>query len=286
MVTIADVAGCARVSSSTASHELDGKRTISEETRRGVHRSAAAPGHHPGAGARTPAGRRSDLELDDQRIPALRAEGTQAMRVGLPDDPSGLSCVDHDFAAARALCVDHLADLGHRDVAFVGYGPGVPERLAGRTEGTPAGFGERSGQRGTSFLQRACDGTYDGTAGTPARVLADRPETTGFVVQNEEVIGPLLNRLGADGGSAPEGASVVGLCPEQPAGQHALALTAVRGPAQELGRVAVEQSMSRLGAVMRGGAAGGRTSPSPAALTVRRSRRPAVAESLLSKDQS
>ncbi|GHK02404.1 LacI family transcriptional regulator [Streptomyces sp. Y2F8-2] len=335
--------------SSTVGYALDGKRPISEETRRRVPRSAAAPGYHLDAGARAPAGRRShvialmvplrtdvyvpitteialsvttaarrhgydvllitddegpdgvrrvaasgladgvilmDVGLDDQRVPALRAEGTQSVLIGLPDDPRGLSCVDHDFAAAGALCVDHLADLGHRDVAFIGYGSGVHKRHAGYAVRTLAGFGERAGQRGVRFLHRACDGTHEGTAGTLARILADRPETTGFVVQNEGAIGPLLTLLGAGGRSVPKDASVVALYPEQPAEQHTSALTAVSGPAQELGRVAVEQLMSRLDAVMRQEQPVDECVLLAPALTVRQSSHPAFAESLRSKDQS
>jgi DNA-binding LacI/PurR family transcriptional regulator len=45
---------------------------------------------------------------------------------------------------------------------------------------------------------------------------------------------------------------VVALCPELLADQYAPALTAVTGPAQELGRVAVEQVMKRITAAGRG----------------------------------
>ncbi|HJP80477.1 MAG TPA: LacI family DNA-binding transcriptional regulator [Pseudonocardiaceae bacterium] len=187
-----------------------------------------------------------DVVLDDERIPALRAQGTQAALIGIPDDPSGLSCVDHDFAAAGALCADHLADLGHREIAFIGYGHGVYHRHAGYAERTLAGFRERAELRGLRYLHRPCEGTYDSTAGALARILADRPDTTGFVVQNEGAIGPLLSLLRASGRTVPEDASVIALCPEQLAEQHAPRLTAVTGPAQELGRVAVEQVMRRI----------------------------------------
>jgi DNA-binding LacI/PurR family transcriptional regulator len=187
-----------------------------------------------------------DVELDDERIPALRAQGTQAALIGLPDDPRGLSCVDHDFAAAGALCADHLADLGHREIAFVGYGSGVYHRHAGYAERTLTGFRERAQQRGQRFVHRPCEGTYESTAGTFARILADRPETTGFVVQNEGAIGPLLSLLRSSGRTVPEDASVVALCTDQLAEQHAPRLTAVTGPAQELGRVAVDQIMRRI----------------------------------------
>jgi DNA-binding LacI/PurR family transcriptional regulator len=193
-----------------------------------------------------------DVELDDERIPALRAQGTQAALIGLPDNPEGLSCVDHDFAVAGGLCADHLADLGHREIAFIGYGAGVYHRHAGYAERTLTGFRARAEQRGLRFLHRSCEGTYESTAGTLARILADRPDTTGFVVQNEGAIGPLLNLLRSSGRTVPEDASVVALCPEQLAEQYSPRLTAVTGPTKELGRVAVEQVLGRIGAAGRG----------------------------------
>ncbi|MCG8926353.1 LacI family DNA-binding transcriptional regulator [Lentzea sp. DG1S-22] len=316
MVTIADVARHAGVSSSTVSYVLSGKRAISEETRSRVQSSVRELGYHPNAGARALAARRShiialmvplrtdvyvpvmmeiaiavttaarrhgydvllitndegpdgvrrigasgladglvlmDVELDDERIPVLRAQGTQAALIGLADDARGLSCVDHDFAAAGALCANHLADLGHRDVAFIGYGSGVYHRHAGYAERTIAGFRSQAEERGLRFLHRTCEGTYESTAGTLARVLADRPRTTGFVVQNEGAIGPLLSLLRTSGRTVPEDASVVALCQDQLAEQFAPRLTAVTGSAQDLGRVAVEQIMRRLAAANDGG---------------------------------
>ncbi|KOV82818.1 LacI family DNA-binding transcriptional regulator [Nocardia sp. NRRL S-836] len=315
MVTIADVARHAGVSSSTVSYVLSGKRAISEETRLRVRTSVRELGYHPHAGARALAARRShivalmvplrtdvyvpvmmeiaiavtmaarqhgydvllitndegpdgvkriaasgladgvilmDVELDDERIPVLQAQGTQAALIGLPQDPAGLSCVDHDFAVAGALCADHLADLGHREIAFIGYGSGVYHRHAGYAERTLAGFRERAEQRGLRFLHRSCEGTYESTAGALARVLADRPATTGFVVQNEGAIGPLLTLLRTSGRTVPEDASVIALCQDQLAEQFAPRLTAVTGSAQDLGRVAVEQIMRRLTAVRDG----------------------------------
>jgi DNA-binding LacI/PurR family transcriptional regulator len=309
MVTIADVARHAGVSSSTVSYVLSGKRAISQETRHRVERSVTELGYHPNAGARALAGRRShiialvvplradvyvpimmeiaisvtmaarrhgydvllmtndegpdgvrrvaasgladgvilmDVELDDERIPLLREQGTQAALIGLPDDTRGLSCVDLDFAAAGALCADHLADLGHREIAFIGYGSGVYHRHAGYAERTLVGFRESARARGLRFVHRPCEGTYESTAGTLARIFADRPGTTGFVVQNEGAIGPLLNLLRTSGRTVPEDVSVVALCPEQLAEQHAPRLTAVTGPTKELGSVAVDQLMGRM----------------------------------------
>ncbi|MFI6151902.1 LacI family DNA-binding transcriptional regulator [Kitasatospora sp. NPDC051170] len=309
MVTLADVARHAGVSSSTVSYALSGKRPISDETRTRIERAITHLGYHPHAGARALAGKRShiialvvplhpevhvptmmeiaiavtvaarehgydvllltndegpegvrrvaatgladgvilmDVRLDDDRIPVLHAQDIPAALIGLPDDPTGLSCVDHDFATAGALCADHLADLGHHHIAFIGYSTATYRRHAGYAERTLNGFRTRAQARGLRFLHRPCEGTYESTAGTLARILADRPDTTGFVVQNEAAIGPLLSLLRASGRTVPEDASVIAICPDPLAEQHSPRLTSVTSPQKDLGHVAVEQVMARI----------------------------------------
>ena len=121
----------------------------------------------------------------------------------------------------------------------------------GYAERTLAGFRDAAERRGLRFLHRSCEGTYESTAGALARILADRPGTTGFVVQNEGAIGPLLTLLRGSGRTVPEDVSVVALCQGQLAEQFAPRLTAVTGSAQELGRVAVDLIMRRLTAAGR-----------------------------------
>lgn len=187
-----------------------------------------------------------DVQLEDPRIAVLRENNSQATLIGLPADPSGLVCMDHDFARAGALCAQHLAELGHREVAFIGYAPTVYQRHSGYAERTIAGFREAARQRGLRVVHRPCEGTFESTAGALDRILADRPATTGFVVQNEGAIGPLLSLLRSSGRVVPEDASVVALCPEQLAEQYHPMLTAVTGSARELGSRAVELLMSQL----------------------------------------
>lgn len=309
MVTIADVARHAGVSTSTVSYVFSGKRTISAETRRRVEHSVLELGYHPNAGARALAARRShvlalvvplrsdvyvpvmmeiaisatvqarrfgydvllltndegsagvrrvagsgladgvilmDVQLDDPRIAVLRETGAPAALIGLPGDPSGLACADYDFAYAGALCAEHLAELGHRDVAFIGYAPAVYQRHSGYAERTLGGFQAAADRLGLRVLHRPCEGTFESVAGVVSRTLADRPDTTGFVVQNEGAIQPLLSLLRASGRVVPEDVSVVALCPEPLAEQCSPRLTAVTGPAGELGELAVELIADRL----------------------------------------
>ncbi|MFI9471739.1 LacI family DNA-binding transcriptional regulator [Streptomyces sp. NPDC052492] len=187
-----------------------------------------------------------DVELDDERLPVLRASAQPAVLIGLPTDTTGLTCVDLDFKATGALCVDHLAERGHRDVAVIGEAPAVYERHTGFAERTLDGLRTRARETGLRLLHRPCEGGYDATAVTVARILDERPDTTGFVVQNEAAVEPLLALLRQQGRAVPEDVSVVAVCPDQVAVQASVRLTSVALPAQEMGRRAVEQLVAKL----------------------------------------
>lgn len=187
-----------------------------------------------------------DVELDDTRVAVIRELATPAVCIGLPADPDGLSCIDLDFASAGALCADHLADLGHRDVAFIGQGEGVYRRHTGFADRSLEGFTSRAAGRGLRSVHRSCDGTFESTAGVLIRILEERPSTTGFVVQNEAALTPLLGLLRQLGRPVPEEISVVAVCPDQIAVHATPRVTSVSIPAERMGRGAVELAMAQL----------------------------------------
>ncbi|MFB8784253.1 LacI family DNA-binding transcriptional regulator [Streptomyces albogriseolus] len=211
-----------------------------------------------------------DVELDDERLPLLRESAQPAVLIGLPADTTGLTCVDLDFRATGALCVEHLAGLGHRDLAVIGEAPAVYERHTGFAERTLDGLRSAARETGLRLLHRPCEGGYDATAVTVARILDERPDTTGFVVQNEAAVEPLLALLRQQGRAVPEDVSVVAVCPEQVAVQASVRLTSVSLPAQEMGRHAVEQLVAKLD-----GRGGDEVVLLPPELTVRASSGPA-----------
>ncbi|QNP69869.1 LacI family DNA-binding transcriptional regulator [Streptomyces roseirectus] len=187
-----------------------------------------------------------DVQLDDERLPLLRTTKRPSVLIGLPADPSGLTCVDLDWSATGALCVDHLAGLGHRDIAVIGEAPGVYERHTGFAVRTLDGLRERARELGVRALHRPCEAGYDALAATLARIFDERPATTGFVVQNESAVEPLLSLLRQQGRAVPEDVSVVAICPDQVATQAPVRLTSVAIPAAEMGRRAMEQLVAKL----------------------------------------
>ncbi|MGW6235888.1 LacI family DNA-binding transcriptional regulator [Streptomyces sp. NPDC055094] len=187
-----------------------------------------------------------DVELHDDRLPLLREARRPSVLIGLPADTTGLSCVDLDFAAAGAVCADHLAGLGHREIAVIGEAPGVYERLTGFAERTLSGLRERSAELGLRLLHRPCEGSYAAVSATVGRIFDERPGTTAFIVQNEAATDPLLALLRQQRRAVPEDISVVAICPDQVAVHASVPLTSVAVPAEEMGRHAVEQVVAKL----------------------------------------
>ena len=188
----------------------------------------------------------TDVGMDDDRIPLLRGAGIDAVLIGVPGDPSGLDCIDLDFAEAGRLCVQHLAELGHREVAFIGEAEAVYQRRAGFAIRSLQGITAGAAVWGIDLVHRPCAGSYEAAAGVLARILEERPRTSGLIVQNEAVIPPLLSLLRTAGRRVPEDVSIIALCPDRIAEQTSPRLTSVNMPAQELGSGAVDILMRRM----------------------------------------
>ncbi|GAA1112072.1 LacI family DNA-binding transcriptional regulator [Nocardiopsis exhalans] len=181
-----------------------------------------------------------DVEADDARVPVLRSLDLPSVLIGVPEDTAGLTCIDLDFAAAGALCVDHLADRGHTDIAFVGQPPSVYQRRTGFAERTLTGFESAAARRGVRATPHPCSpDTADEVAGA---LLRDRPGLTGLIVHNEPSVGPLLEAFTEHGRTAPDLSTVV--IGPAPAGLPKL--TSVDLPAEELGGRAVGLLMDKI----------------------------------------
>jgi DNA-binding LacI/PurR family transcriptional regulator len=123
-----------------------------------------------------------DVEVDDRRFDVLAGAGVPAVVAGHPVSPCPFPWVETAHADGMALVVDHLLELGHRTVGFVG-GPAhyehVQARLAAwRVALEAAGVepGPVSHEPGTVFARpvTAIVHTSDGIAAAALAVARDR----------------------------------------------------------------------------------------------------------------
>ncbi|WP_112264532.1 LacI family DNA-binding transcriptional regulator [Lentzea terrae] len=187
-----------------------------------------------------------DVESDDLRIPELRTVEAPVVLLGMPDDHEGLSCVDLDFATAGRQMAGHLADRGHRSIALIGSPPAVYERGTSYAARLLEGFRSEAAKRDVRASVHPCAPGYDAVAKCLDQALAPEHGTTGLVVHNEAVLGPLLLELRRRSLDVPADLSVITLCPDDVAESLPVPLTSIAVPAQELGTIAVEMVMARL----------------------------------------
>src|SRR3954471_617527 len=125
-----------------------------------------------------------DVELRDERVGVLRELGLPGVLIGVPEQTEGLTCVDLDFEAAAAVCVDHLAELGHREVVLVGEAAEVYRRGSGFANRSLTGFTRRAAELGLTASHHHCDGSPDEVV---APLLA-HPSATAFVIHNARAL--------------------------------------------------------------------------------------------------
>jgi DNA-binding LacI/PurR family transcriptional regulator len=186
-----------------------------------------------------------DVGLDDDRVPLLRQLSTPSVLIGRTSAAHGLTCVDLDFEAAGAKSLDHLADLGHRTIGFLGE-PSAVYRDTGFAHRTMTGFSAAAMRRGVTVTALSVE-EDDGAVLRAVDVLVrENPLTTALVVHNEAALGGLTACLRAAGRQVPGDIAVVAICADEAAERMSPPLTSVRLPAEELGRRAVELLVAEL----------------------------------------
>jgi LacI family transcriptional regulator, galactose operon repressor len=187
-----------------------------------------------------------DVEMHDPRVPLLRQLDQPSVLIGFPAEATGVTCVDLDFQQAGRMCVEHLAELGHTDIALLGAPRAVYQRDTGFARRTMAGFSAAVRELGLSSAISSCEEHSDAVHRTTAALLSRRPDLSAIVVHNEAAVGHVLAALSALGRRVPHDVSIVAICPDEVAERVNPSLSSVLVPAEDVGRQAVELLMRKL----------------------------------------
>jgi DNA-binding LacI/PurR family transcriptional regulator len=187
-----------------------------------------------------------EVRMRDERIAALEQSGVPYVLIGRPADPGGLFWADIEYGGLVERCVQHLADLGHRNVALLnrsadllasGYGPA--HRAANAFEAAVA----RHGLRGHAFC---CPDDAAGGELTVKELLATRPRITAAITINESALSGVSRALDRAHVRIPRDLSLVGVLGERWAQDfHPPMTAAVISPAK-LAQGAFEMLLQRI----------------------------------------
>ncbi|MEA2583920.1 MAG: hypothetical protein QOF33_2005 [Thermomicrobiales bacterium] len=202
-----------------------------------------------------------EVKLDDPRVPLLRKHGYPFAMIGHCRENEGLSFVDLDFDHAVGIALEHLADLGHREIALISRQLSLHEAGYGPSVRSVDGFVSASSRRGVAPIVRFSDQDPIGGYETTRLLLEEHPRLGAIVAINCEAIGGIMRAIREAELRVPNDFSIVGITSPRIATLIAPALTTVDFPTDEMGRMGAELLIRRL--------EGGETEPTQCLLRAR-----------------
>jgi DNA-binding LacI/PurR family transcriptional regulator len=187
-----------------------------------------------------------EIRREDDRVDHLAETGFPFVAIGRNHRTDEAGWVDLDFAWLARGCVLHLADLGHRRIAFVNRSEELFNSGYGFARLGHEGYTSAMTELGFQPRTYLCGDDLASGQAVVERILEDDPATTSLVTMNEAALEGVYRGLTRHGRAVPRDFSVVGVAASPWAEQVTPPLTAADIPAKEMSRVAVDLMMRRL----------------------------------------
>ncbi len=179
-----------------------------------------------------------EILTHDPRVDLLRGHGLPFVMIGRCADQDNLSYVDLDIHAGVAQAVDHLHQLGHRQIGLVTLTPVRAGKEYAYTTWAVQGYEEVCRRYGLSLLWHSSDSDADVEASVLAW-LTEHPEVTAIVTPQEAEAAGLLRAVQARGLRIPQDISIIGVMPDAMAELATPPVTTINFPSREMGGRAV-----------------------------------------------
>ncbi|WP_286248429.1 LacI family DNA-binding transcriptional regulator [Streptomyces graminofaciens] len=187
-----------------------------------------------------------EIRREDDRVDHLARTGFPYIAIGRNRTADEAGWVDLDFAGLAGSCVQHLADLGHRRIAFVNRSEELFDSGYGFARLGQEGYTQAMADLGLVPHAYLCGDDLASGEAALERILNEEPATTSLVTMNEAALEGVYRGLNRHGRSVPRDFSVVGVAASPWAEQVTPQLTAAEIPAKEMARIAVDLMMKRL----------------------------------------
>ncbi|MFE0021340.1 LacI family DNA-binding transcriptional regulator [Amycolatopsis sp. NPDC059021] len=178
----------------------------------------------------------SPVDTSGEALQTFRRSGIPYVFVDRKVPADQASSVSVDDVAGGALAGRHLAETGHRRIAFVN-GPAVLAQCRDREAGLRSSL---DGSAVSLSVLEASGLDFASGRDAGARLLGMSPRPTAAFCANDLLALGVLQAMVGAGVKVPEEMAIVGYDDIEFAGAAAVPLTSVRQPARRLGRTAAE----------------------------------------------
>ncbi len=184
-----------------------------------------------------------EIRVRDPRIEMVKKRHYPFVMIGhgLEDAPENedTSFVDLDFVAALRTSVEHLATLGHREIAFLNISTAM-SRGAAYAVTAAQSFQRTVARLGLQGQMYPCPPDPQSGYELICKLLDEKPALTAIVTINSWVVGSIIRAIQERGLRIPDDFSLISMLPSYLAEMMHPTVTSIDFPYQEIGRTAAE----------------------------------------------
>jgi len=181
-----------------------------------------------------------EVASQDDRIPVAEELGVPVVLIGVPDGPAALPCVDFDFEAAGATCVQEMVALGHTHIALLAIDPVSTKGRANFSVRFRRGVDTAAAELAVQVSKLNMEPNHADASRVIEQVLDLEPPVTGLILQHSDAPDPVTAVLLEHGLTPGTDMAVIGLCPDALAERQRIPMTTVQQQAAEVSRRAMQ----------------------------------------------
>jgi LacI family transcriptional regulator len=178
-----------------------------------------------------------EILMHDWRVELLRQANFPFVMFGHCEDNSGLSYIDFDVEGGIKMAIDHLVQLGHRQIGFISAEPfeftgSDQDNGYGHTHWSVKGYVDACNFYGLPILCEQVHVTRESVEGRVVRMLTKYPDLTAIISSQDTAITGIIKAIQDRGLLIPDDISVVASAIEQMAELTTPPLTTINGQAE------------------------------------------------------